>query len=192
MRTSHFFSFIFLTTFVSPMVAFADEPFETVAVGARYVANINENDYHDNWEQSQGFEIYMGLPFYAGSIELGARFLDNQARTSAVPDYQSMFVYLGWGLTATLPARLRATGMVTLGANLMSFEGEDDVGTGNETEAAAEIIGRAGWNAWRAWSVDASLGYMVMFTDKRIELGFVTVGVSRSFSAPDWLKGILE
>jgi hypothetical protein len=163
--------------------------FDTLEAGVHYAVNINENEYHDFWDQGQGAEAWALTPFYAGDLKVGVRYLLNTARTETTPDYHSTYIYLGWSYPFRVTRWITIHPGATLGGNVMNF----DVGDNKfETEASTELFARLGVRVYGRWNINVTGSWMTMLTYRRIEMAFVTIGVSGSFGMPGWLRGFLE
>jgi hypothetical protein len=171
----------------------ADRSFETIEVGVRYVADVSDTEFHDYWERGRGAELFVVTPYGRSYLHAGVRYLDNNARVAGVPEFESLFVWAGASLGVDLSRRLRLSGGVSLGATNWFFDADDEPVSGlqDELEMGSELFARARVDIGAGWATGATFRYQTSFTDPRIELGFVTVGISRTFDAP-WLKGVME
>ena len=166
--------------------------FDTLEAGLHYSAVVNETAYNDYWEQGEGLEAWVLTPFYSGDIKLGARYLFNRGKDPTAPDYNSLYIYLGWSYPLAVSNRVTVHPGLALGSNIMSFDTEEGAGIQNETEAAAELFARLGIRTYGPWQINLTVGWQKMFTYHPIEQVFFTAGVSRYFGMPDWLRGFLE
>jgi hypothetical protein len=164
-------------------------PFDTIEAGVHYAANINENEYHDYWEQGRGVEAWALTPFYAGDFKVGIRYAFNNAKLETVPDYHSTYIYLGWSYPLRVTQWITFRPGATLGGNVMRFDVDDNR---FESEVSTELFARLGVHVHGRWHINVTGSYMTMLTYRRIEMAFVTVGVSGYFGMPGWLRGFLE
>jgi len=187
--------FLLALTLTSAAAAASAEPFDSLEVGVLGVADISNNEYHEFWEQGRGAEIFAQTPFYSGSMRLGLRYLINDRQPDeTVPDSRSLYLYLGWSMFEFEVWRNHIIAELGLGVgvNQWRFDGETQQGLDNELEAATEVYGRARYIFARRWSLNTTLRYQTTYTRNSINIVYVTLGVSRSFSMPGWLKGFLE
>jgi hypothetical protein len=165
-------------------------------VGVLGVADISDNEYHQYWQQGRGAEAFAQTPFYSGSMRLGLRYLRNDAQPGQdVPDSESCYIYLGWSMFEIEVWREHLIAELGLGVGMNQWRFSADPsqpGNENEMEAATEVYGRARYIFAKPWSLNTSLRYQTLYTRTSINLFYVTLGVSRSFSMPGWLKGFLE
>jgi len=179
----------------SAVGASTPEPFDSLEVGVLGVADISDNEYHEFWQRGRGAEIFAQTPFYSGSMRLGLRYLINDHQAGqTVPNSRSFYLYLGWSMFEFDIWRdhLIAELGLGVGVNQWRFEGETTEGLDNEIEAATEVYGRVRYTFTRRWSLSTTLRYQTTYTRNTINVVYVTLGVSRAFSMPAWLKGFLE
>jgi hypothetical protein len=80
-----------------------------------------------------------------------------------------------------------------VGMNQWRFDPDpQQPGNENEMDAATEFYGRARYVFTGSWSLNATLRYQTIYTYNAIDTFFATLGLSRSFGMPAWLKGFLE
>lgn len=171
----------------------ADRSFDTLEVGLRAVSDVSDTDFHDFWEPGRGVEAFAVTPYGRTLLHAGLRYLDNNARAAGVPDFESVFVWAGAGMAVSLSPRASLSGGISLGATNWFFDADDEPASGlqNELEMGAELFARARFDVGAGFAAGTSFRYQVSFTDPRITLGFITVGLSRTFDTP-WLKGVME
>ena len=166
--------------------------FATADVGLQTVVSTNRGDFHRYWTSSPGLEGYVSTPFYRGDIQLGGRMVSFESRTGDVTDYLSVFVYAGWGLSWALPYNVKGFTGFNIGSDQMLFEFEDRPGSKHESEFGMTLNVSLSAPLRGRWSVTAGGNYSEIFTYNRIRLVFVSVGLSRSFDLPVWLKEFLK
>jgi hypothetical protein len=171
-----------------PAVAAA---FDSLTAGLAYASAYGRPEHSDYWRPGAGAEAFLGTPFYRGKIHIGARYLHNPGE-SADLDYHSVFVYVGWAARVHLPLSLSLEPGASLGGTVMAFETAPEAGNPVETEAAAELFVRLGIPIYGRWELAATGGWNTILTYHRIDLAFLTVGVSRPLPMPGSLRGFLE
>lgn len=166
-------------------------PFETLEVGLSGAATVGEAPYTDFWDPGLGVEGRVETPFYLGRFTVGATVAPHAARGD-VPDYLALYFFGVWSADIALPAGLRLSPGVQAGLFRMQFDTDDAAAVRNEAELAA------GPELWLSaplagpWRLRAGAGAVRIFTNERIGLRFVRVGVSRTFRTPDWLREVLR
>ena len=166
--------------------------FETADIGVQIITNTNQGDFHRYWSTGPGLEAYCLSPFYLGDIQLGVRAISFESRPAGLTDYLSFFVYAGWGKSWALPHNMKGFTGFSIGSDQMYFEVEDRPGSKHESEIGMALCARLSAPLPGRWSITAGGSYTEIFTHKRIRLVFVSVGISRSFDVPGWLREFLK
>jgi hypothetical protein len=192
--SAHLFLLLTALSLTSAAGAYAAEPFDSLEVGVLAVADVSNTEYHEFWQHGRGAEIFAQTPFYSGSMRLGLRYLTNDRQPDeTVPDSRSLYVYLGWSMIEFEVWRDRLITELGLGVGVNQWRfDETQTGNNQELEAATEIYGRARFVFAGSWSVNTTLRYQTTYTRTTINIVYVTLGVSRAFGMPGWLKGFLE
>jgi hypothetical protein len=182
-----------IASLAAPVPARADGSFETLEVGLRYVADVSDTDFHAYWKQGRGVELFAVTPYGHADLHAGIRYLDNERRVDTVPEFTSLFVWAGASAGINIGTRTRLSAGISLGATNWFFDADDEPISGlqDELEMGTELFARARVELGARWNADASFRYQTSFTHDRIHLGFVTVGISRTFDS-SWLKGVME
>jgi len=187
---------VMLVALAPALPASATEPFDSLEVGVLGVADVGSSEYHDYWQQGRGAELFAQTPFYSGSMRLGLRYLINDSQPDqTVPDSKSIYIYLGWSMFEYEIWREHLIAELGLGVGMNQWRFSADpsqTGNENEMEAATEVYGRARYIFAQRWSLNTSVRYQTLYTRRSINTVFVTLGLSRAFSMPGWLKGFLE
>lgn len=182
-----------LTLFLlAPLAAAQPAPFETLTLSAGGVSTLAGAPYADFWDPGLGVELRVATPFYLGRVAGGVAVAPHAAFDAAIPDYLALYFFGGWNAEVALPGGLRLAPGVQAGLFRMQFDADDAASVNNEAELAA------GPELWlsapvaRGWRVQAGAGAVRLFTNERIDFGFVHVGVSRTVRTPDWLRDFLR
>jgi hypothetical protein len=167
-------------------------PFGTFSLSLAAVANVNRSGFHDLWDPGPGGEVAAGVPFYLGTVELGAERMSFDGRDTA-PDYRAWFVFLGWGLDVGLLPALRWEPGLRVGSYSMGFDGPTiPQHRRTESELGTEAVSRVAWGFAPSWHLLLTGRYRAVFTEPEIRHAYVAVGVRRTFSAPRWLREFLD
>jgi hypothetical protein len=168
----------------------ADDAFETLRLDLSLVANVNRNTFHDYWSPSPGAELAVETPFHFGTVEAGLHYGTFDGMEPAQPDFDSFFLFLGWGYDWSMTPRLSWYNGLRLGSMLLKFD--TPRGGLDEQEFGIGLGSRLRYGIAGGWSIDLSARYRVVFTHERLRLFFVAGGISRSFKTPRCLKEFLE
>ena len=168
-------------------------PFETLELSIELLADIHQGRLQRDWSPGLALGIGLALPFYLGNAELGVQLARPSARQAPLPDFRSLFVYVGWSGTRKLGRRLRAEAGVRAGVVGLSF----DVDTipafrRHESEPALTARGALCWTLRDPWFTEAAVAWHSVFTEPRIEQIFLSAGVGRRFRTPTWLRDFLD
>jgi hypothetical protein len=177
---------------VSPAAPSEDTAFSTADIGLQVITSTNRNDFHQFWTSGLGADGYILTPFYQGDFQLGVRFMSFESQQSGLTDYLSTFIYFGWGMAWDLSQRFRGFAGFSVGSDQMFFELEDRPGSKHESEAGIAVTARLSASLAGRWEVTAGGSYSEIFTRNRIRLVFVSMGISRTFDLPDWLREFLK
>ncbi len=167
-------------------------PFETLEVRAGGMLNVNRNFLHAFWREGYGGEAAIATPFYLGYAEVGGAFHRYRVEQPTVPAFNALLLYAGWGLGLDVAGRLRLEGGGRIGNYRMSFDEVTFTGVRNESELALLLHTRVTVRAAGPVSVYAAGSYMKVYTFVRLNLWYVSAGLSYRLRSPGWLKDFLR
>jgi hypothetical protein len=79
------------------------------------------------------------------------------------------------------------------GNYLMSFDDEDINPTQvDESELGFGLNSRLEFGLSGRWNINIGIGYLVVYTKKRLELTMISIGLSYMIDSPQWLKDLLK
>lgn len=120
---------------------------ETLELSLAGVAPVGET-YDGLWVAEPGAALHIGTEFYGGQAYVAFDVFGNTPSEAGLPEFLALHGNVGWGLTLSLPARLRLVGGGTVGAVHLRFDDEDDDrfpdALQNETELTAGLFVRLG------------------------------------------------
>lgn len=168
-------------------------PFGRVDVGLYGAVNVNRNEFHSYWDAGPAAAVDLVTPFYAGRASLLVRGGTNEAVAGAASSgLTSVFAALGWRLGRSLVEDFRADVGLHVGLTDWMFSDETESAVRYELELAAEASARADYEFAARWHAIAEASYQFAFTHRRIELAYVSLGLARSFTAPGWIRSVLN
>ena len=168
-------------------------PFETLTVGAHFLAGSGDDTFEQYWTPAFGGRIELATPFYAGVIQVGAHIFNNESVSDDLLSFSTVFLYLGWGYEWRLPLDARLFAGVQAGGSHMDTDDPDlPVEGQKESEIGLGLQARLGYPISRRWSVQVTGEYRRIYTYKRIDYLFVGGGVNITFESPRWLREFLE
>jgi len=170
-----------------------DKTFQSATFRINLVTNINRNTLHQYWNPLLGGEAEIETPFYAGEIRVGLHLYQFNGKTDDYPDYLVGFFYIGWGVEIPLISQLGWFNGIRLGSYQMGFDDTDINPTQRvESELAVGIDTGLNLKLSSRWQGHVGIGYIAVFTQKKIELLNLSVGISYTINSPDWLREFLK
>lgn len=169
----------------------SNSAFETLSLGVNYQSNINRNDFHRYWLSDGGIEGYFSTPFYFGDTQFGITYMSFSAKSDAQPDFNSLLFYLQWGYKFDLPLNSSLALNASIGLFQMNFDDSDlyvDPGLLSERELTISLNATMSYSFLKDWYLNLHLNYLDVFTYKKIQLINLGLGISKTFSSPQWLK----
>ena len=185
----------FIAAILFPAYAHAQEkePYSDITIGIRYSNNVNRNRLHNGWSPQDGLNGYVTTPFYFGKLQGGLRIIEFEAKTEDIPDFNSWYIYAGWGKEMNVFEKLEIYGSVNAGSFQMNFNDPSlaDELT-NESEFAIEISTSFSYPVIRNLFATVSGTYQHVFTHNELNLYFLEAGLQYRFKSPQWLKDFLR
>jgi hypothetical protein len=176
----------------SPLSA-QTQAFESITPTLAVTGIAASNDFGNHWSSAPGIAATIESPFYAGHAELGIDFMTFDARDPAVPGFSARYLFVGWGLEAKPMARLALKQTLRLGTYAMHFDAASlPASARNESEMALDLVSRVAWRAAGPWQLSVSGQYRTVLTDPLIRHLYLSAGISRSFTSPEWLRDFLD
>jgi hypothetical protein len=167
--------------------------FSKFSLNLNYVKNISQNEFNDFWKPRSGLEISISTPFYRGIIQGGIHYMPFYGQNPAYPDYKVYFYFLQWNIPLKLTNKIMWLNGFRFGSYAMEFDvNEITQFELVESELAAGLTSQISFNFINQWTVNLAGSYVTVFTNKRIKLIFISIGLSRSFTTPNWIRKILE
>jgi len=168
------------------------DAFTNIKLGLNFIKNTNNNVFHEYWAPDQGVEFYGQMPFYFGQIEGGIHFVPYENR-AAVPEFLSFYYYLGWGETLKFLGPVTWYNGLRIGNYNMNFDDSNINETQrSESELCVGLQSKIRYSIFSNFEVELSAIYLKVFTYKRVELAFISAGLTYGFSTPQWIREILE
>ena len=169
-------------------------PFEALDLSIELLADINHGRLQRDWSPGPAIGLGLAFPFYLGNVDLGLQVAQPSGRhDETVPDFSSLFLYVGWSGSHELGRRFQAEAGVRAGIVGLGF----DVDTvpefrQYEREPALSARGALRWTPRDPWFTVAAVAWHSVFTEPKIEQIFLSAGVGRRFRTPTWLRDFLD
>ena len=181
---------------VNSSALFAENPnktFSSLTFKLNLLTNTNRNTLHQYWSPYLGGEAEVETPFYAGNIQAGLHLFQFNGKQEAYVDYWVTFLYISWGRDISLLSQIKWFNGIRIGSYQMRFDDTEINPTQRvESELAAGFDSRFKIEISSQWSCQLGIGYIVVFTHKKLELMNLSVGVAYMIDSPTWLMEFLR
>lgn len=194
------FIFFLLVIGISSFAQPVQQSKEHVYIDFNSSFSIVENSFTQTWDPLPGLQLNVRAPFYAGQLEAGLRYTRfmGSAPSETDSDFHSVFAHIGWNYPVKITSRFEIDPSIRFGNHFMLFD-ESAVFTNNsgserfvtdqsESEFAYEISLRNQFSLTENWHLSASISYNRTLTFFPLPVTLFSLGVSRSFEQPRWLK----
>ena len=130
-------------------------------------------------------------PFYWGDISAGVQIMSFSGADSSYPNFESLYPFLGWGLSLPLPFQVRLHTRLNLGINRMEFE---TLAGFERTESEVGLTLLIGFSRQLTSNLTlrSSIRRESIFTYERIHLLHYTAGLGYTIQTPQWIEEFLE
>jgi hypothetical protein len=190
------FFFVFLLILPNHSRLYAEDPdqtFKSLSFRLNLLTNTNRNTLHQYWTAIIGGEAEVELPFYAGKIKAGLHLFQFNGINEEYPDYLVSYFYIGWGGDISLSSQISWFNGIRLGSYQMRFDDTDINPTQRfESELGAGIDSRLDLKISTRWSGQIGIGYIAIFTHKKLELINLSIGISYTIDSPSWFTELLK
>lgn len=178
--------------------------FETISAGALAGYTVGGNELLDVWDSKPSLQLNFRTPFYAGALETGLRYtpFTHSPELSDYSDFQTTFIYLGWGYDFAFNENFRFGPLLRFGTKFFHYDKAKQYPspTGawsyafdtNESEFAYELILRGEYRLSDNFSAYADLSYNRTLTYHPIRLNYLSAGIMYTFDTPNWLIKVLR
>ena len=196
---------ISLILFISASrVSAQSEAFETLSAGAFIGYTVAGSELLDRWDSKPHLQLSLQTPFYAGDLEAGLRYtqVTNAPGFQDYSDFQTAFIYLGWGYDFAVSERFRIGPLLRFGTSFFHYDeakGYTGPSAGwtyefdtSESEFAYELLLRGVYRLSESISAHTELTYNRTLTYHPIRLTYITAGITYTFHTPQWLKKVLK
>ncbi|MBI9070510.1 MAG: hypothetical protein JEY94_02870 [Melioribacteraceae bacterium] len=168
-------------------------PFSSLNFKISLQQNKNEVLLHQFWEPQSGLNFSVETPFYLGNIEAGISKIDFEGKLYIYPDFSSYFLFAGWSLNKQFFEFVSLKYGIRSGVFVMNFN--DQAASeyeSTESELSVSLIGELEFPVYKNISGNLNTELLTIFTDKRIKLFIVGVGLSYKLETPKWLRKFFE
>lgn len=189
------FLIISILLFVSGSFSFPQSKNKLIHISLGAKNNFNNNDFHHYWEPGIGFGTEFRFEHAIGELGGGLSIMRFDKKIESAKSFYGVDYYFLYRNSF----RLVGNAEIILGfdAGIFEFRFDDDgdlqsSAEKNEREFAIKIMTGLSYAFSDSWKVELTTAYNHIYTKKKIELFYLNLGLIKSFSAPEWLKGFLE
>lgn len=166
--------------------------------------SVINNSFTDTWDPSPAGHLNFRLPFYAGQLETGLRYTRFNGSTSSEEDsdFHSIYIHLGWNYPINVSSWYQISPTLRFGNHLMLFDEllvfTNDSGTErfitdqSESEFAYELALQNQIKLRDHWYINATISYNRTLTFFPLPVTLFSIGITRSFTQPTWLKTFIR
>lgn len=168
------------------------QPFDSLKISAFSNFNINSNNFTETWMTDYSLSLDVNTDYYYGHFGSGFFFTRFNSPVDSVTDFKNIFFYGYYGLSLSIKRNLLWSNDIGIGYNLMIFDDENDPGLKQESEMGILLKSNFEYPVFRNFKVDLSIEYITIFTNDKIELGFISFGLSYIVSSTNFVRSILQ
>lgn len=171
----------------------ASRAFSEIELGVNYIWNLSSGDLDEYWNSGSGVDGYFQMPFYAGNIKVGFKYLPFKGRDVNHPNFNSYYINLAWNENISFLNRFSLYIGVSVGTFLMSFNDETltEFRT-EESEIGAAAEAGLNFTVLPGLNFQVSTDFLSVFTSRKIKLSGLYAGISYAFTSPQWIRDIAE
>jgi hypothetical protein len=149
--------------------------------------------FHNYWKPIKGLEISAETPFYFGNVAAGGQISSVYAKRADYINYESYYIYLGWGLEHRIFPNLKLHSGIQFGHYFMYFDDDyTDINLKSESEFGFAVKAGLKLNLADDFYLDLTGRHQIIYTFHRIHLSYISIGLGKTFATPKWLRGLLE
>ena len=167
--------------------------FETISVAGGVDLPVADS-YEGIWLVLPGGFGRASTNFYGGRAHLAILLYDNDNEDQPVPDFLVLQGEAGWGYALHLPADVEVVGGAHFGAIRFHFSDNEQFEgfLQDETEWTAGLFARLQVPIARRIAGVTEFHWSHVFTAEPISLTRLQIGLTFTFSSPEWLRGFLQ
>ncbi len=181
-------SFLLIGTLIQGEIP---DPFSSLEIALQIIVPGPGEPLEGYWIPEKGIETLVISPFYWGEIHAGGQVRSFAGTDAKYPDFRSIYPFLGWGLSATLPYKITGYFGIRAGINQMIFDTISGWQRG-ESEVATTLCVVLSLPISSQWTARISAFRETTFTFKRIHLMQYSAGLGYTLHTPSWLMAFLQ
>jgi hypothetical protein len=186
---------IFLLIIWSHLQAANNDSYHSFQLGLLYHNNINKNSFHHYWKHKWGLEIFTATPFYWGQLQTGLVVSSYKKKIDQWVNFNTYFLYFGWGIDWRLTNKLLFFTEINLGNTIMKFYPPKrtlEYIYDPEEEFSTRVACGLTIPFYKNLHYRVTVSYLVTYLNKKMELTFLSTGITYLFETPRWLIEFLK
>lgn len=182
-----------------------DSPaFKEIDVMIALQENTNRNYFHDYWSPSPAFHVEFSTPFYLGSFFISGGYTSFTGTNYQMdlPDFDNLQASVGWGMRFNIIDRIEIGSSFGTLFSMMNFKNVSDEqqeraekrfgSTSPESEIGFRYGADVSYDFTQNWGVRLQWTRNVVYTETKMKLNYVGLGIYRTFNTPEWLRKVLR
>ncbi len=135
-----------------------------------------DTEYDKYWAGGKSASFSITTPFYYGDIVGGMEYTVFEGKKKV--DFQSLYVFLGWGKELKIHQRVRILPVVLIGTNVFDFSKYDPAHFQKEQEFSYGFQNTIKIYILKKWTLNLNTTYRRILTTPNIKLFYSSIGVS--------------
>lgn len=189
---------ILISIILSPIYSNKRQAYQEVEFGLLSFLNTNRNFFHKYWKQDWGAEGFFIIPFYQGVLQAGVQYNSYRNIYPTFVPFETIYIYFGWGKEFKINHKIRCIPAIHLGNVIMLFErpaNRPDIPSyiyDMEQELGIRLQFEASYCLYKNLRYIMNFNYNIIYLNRKIELNFLSAGLSYTFTMPEWLRGFIR
>ena len=172
--------------------------YNTITLSIHNINNINNNIFNTFYNYKNGLGIKLKSPFYIGKIQASLEFNKYLGKNKNYIDFIGIFPNITWGYDIKISPKFTWYNSIGLGNYIFYFN--NPLYESNETfdpsifesELSFCLDSEFSYKIYNFYNLNLSIQHAKIFTFKRINITNLSIGISRNFNTPEWIKLILK
>jgi hypothetical protein len=181
--------------FFPALVIVAQSEDRTISLSINAAYNYNENEFHDYWNSTPGAGFELSFEDDVGEIGAGLRLMRFNKIVESTKSFYGVDYYFLYRHYFSIHRKIDFVAGFDFGIFEFRFDDDVDIKTlaeRFEREFAIKLVTGMSFSLSESWKAELTTAYNHIYTRKKIELFYLSVGITKTFSAPAWLKELFE
>lgn len=192
-KVNLFYSFILMVICSSFLYSQSEE--RMIHFSLNTIRNFNENEFHEYWKPLQGIGGELSFDHPVGELGAGFTLMRFDKQHFSAKSFYGVDYYFLYRHTTEMIGNLTFIAGFDFGIFEFRFDDDEEIRTEAERverEFAFKLLSGLSYEFIDAWRAELKASYQHIYTRKKIELFYLNLGITKSFSTPGWLKEFFE